>query len=220
MHPGRQPAASVVQPEPKLVPVEVKTRKAEQAEATRAALIKTARGLFAKQGYASVPIEEIVRRAGVTRGALYHHFRDKAELLGAVADQLAGEVAEKVQQAAWAQPRPEKHLEVGFAALLDASLDPAFQRIVLTDAPAVLGWEAWREIDAKHGYDMVAMAVEAAMDGRYIERQPVEPLAHMLLGALNEGALMIARADDEKAARRQVGRSLSRLLDGLKPRSG
>lgn len=199
--------------------MEVKTIKAQQAEATRAALIKTARELFARHGYAGVPIEEIVRRAGVTRGALYHHFRDKAELFEAVADQLTGEVAEKVQRAAWAQPRREKHLEVGFNALLDASLDPAFQRIILTDAPAVLGWAAWRELDAKHGFDMVAMAVEAAMEGSYIERQPVEPLAHMLLGALNEGALMIARADDERAARRQVGKSLARLLDGLKPRA-
>jgi AcrR family transcriptional regulator len=194
----------------------VKSRKEERSEATRAALLEAARELFAERGYTAVPTEEIVGRARVTRGALYHHFEDKRDLFRAVYEDLERELAERLTAAAAAERRPERHLEVGCEAFLDACLEPAVQRIVLTDGPAVLGWELWREIDAQYGLGLVRTALEMAMEGGYIARQPVTPLAHLVLGALNEAGLYIARARDVKKARGEVGASVRRLLDGLK----
>src|SRR5207247_3458166 len=119
-------------------PREVRGLKAEHAEATRDALIASARRLFARRGYADVPIEEIVRRARVTRGALYHHFRDKADLFRAVFESAQQDLAKQLHAAAMAQPDPARHLEVGSHAFLDACTKPDVQRIVLLDGPAVL----------------------------------------------------------------------------------
>jgi AcrR family transcriptional regulator len=196
----------------------VMTRKAEQSEATRRALIQVARRLFARRGYAATPIEEIVRRARVTRGALYHHFAGKQELFRDVYEDLERDLAEKITAAAEGEERWELHLEVGCQAFLDACREPAVQRIVLLDAPSVLGWEAWHEIDAKYGLGLIVSALQAAMDVGYIEEHPVEPLATLLLGALTEAGLAIARAEDPEAARAELGASVARLLEGLKPR--
>jgi AcrR family transcriptional regulator len=195
----------------------VMTRKAEQSEATRRALIRVARKLFATRGYAATPIEEIVQRTRVTRGALYHHFAGKQDLFRAVYEDLERELAEKITAAAETEERWERHLEVGCQAFLDACRDPAVQRIVALDAPSVLGWEAWHEIDAKYGLGLIISALEAAMEAGYIEEQPIEPLATLLLGALTEAGLAIARADDVDAARKELGASVARLLEGLKP---
>lgn len=194
------------------------TRKAEQSEATQRALIKVARKLFAKHGYAATPIEDIVRSAEVTRGALYHHFRGKQDLFRAVFEQMEAEMAQQVAAVASKEQRPELHLELGAQAMLDACLDPAVQRIVLLDAPSVLGWQTWHEIEEKHGLGLLQHAVETAMDAGYIERQPAAPLAQVILGALIEAALAIVRADDREAARKEIGDSVARLIAGLKPR--
>jgi AcrR family transcriptional regulator len=194
------------------------TRKAEQSEATRRELTTVARRLFAKHGYAATPIEDIVRSARVTRGALYHHFDGKQDLFREVFEEMERELSEKVAVAAAAENRPELHLEVGSQAMLDACLDPAVQRIVLLDAPSVLGWEAWHETEERYGLGLMRMAIETAMDAGYIERQPAGPLAQVILGALIEAALAIARADDVEAARKEIGASIARLIEGLKPR--
>jgi AcrR family transcriptional regulator len=191
--------------------------KAEQSEATRRKLVRVARSLFASRGYAGTSIEDITRRAAVTRGALYHHFSDKRELFLAVFEEVQRELGEKITAAAMAERRPERHLEVGLHAFLDACLERDMQRVVLLDAPAVLGWEAWHEADAAHGLGMIATALSAAMDAGYIERQEVEPLAHLMLGALNEAGLAIARAKDVAAARRRYGETLERWVEGLRP---
>lgn len=196
--------------------MEGRTLKERQSEATRAALVKTARRLFARDGYAAVSVEGIVRRAKMTRGALYHHFSDKADLFRAVAEQVEAELVEQAAAAAAKEPRPEKHLEVGCQALFDACLDQDVRRILLIDGPSVLGWEAWREMDAKYALGLLREALEAAMDEGYIERHPVEPLALMLLGALGEASLGIARADDVERARVDFGETFARLLSGLK----
>jgi AcrR family transcriptional regulator len=193
-----------------------KTRREEHSEATRNALIAAARELFAERGYSAVATEEIVRNARVTRGALYHHFKDKQELFRAVCEEVQGEVVERIAGAASAEPRPEKHLEVGCEAFLDICLEPAVQRIVLLDGPSVLGWDAWHELDERYALGMIKMSLEVAMAEGYLDKQPTGPLALLLLGALNEAGLSIARADDVKKARREVGAGLARLLDGLK----
>jgi AcrR family transcriptional regulator len=196
---------------------EAKSLKAEHAEATRAALVSSARTLFAQSGYAAVSIEEIVRRARVTRGALYHHFEDKSDLFRAVFESVQQDLAQRLLDAASSQPDTAKHLEIGCHAFLDACTEPDVQRIVLLDGPAVLGWEAWHESDVNFGLELLQRSIEAAIEGGAVERQPVEPLSHLLLGALNGSGLEIARSSDPARARREMQKALDRLLAGLRP---
>ena len=133
--------------------------KAEQADATRTALSAAARQLFTERGYAATSTTEIVERAGVTRGALYHHFAAKDELFRAVFEQLEGEVTEHVAHEALTSPDPLEQLRRGTRAYLDACIDPAVQRVVLLDGPSVLGWETWQEIEQRYGYGLVVAGV-------------------------------------------------------------
>jgi AcrR family transcriptional regulator len=194
----------------------VKSRKEEQSQATRAALIKTARKLFARLGYAATDIETVARRTRVTRGALYHHFKDKQDLFSAVFDLEEQKLAQIIGEAAVAQPGTWDGMLAGCNAFLDACLDQSVQRIVLIDALAVLGWERWREIDTKYNLRLVTAALQAAMDQNIIARGPIDSLAHLLIGALTEAAIYIAHADDQPAARREVGNNVAQLLSGLR----
>jgi AcrR family transcriptional regulator len=198
-------------------PVPAEDKRAVRGRATRAAVVQAARELFAARGYAGVGTNEVVERAGVTRGALYHHFEDKRALFRAVYEELEQEMAEHIVEAVAAEPRAERHLEVGVDAFLDVCLEPAHRRISLIEAPSVLGHEEWRSIGATYSLGLVRAALEAAMDAGRIERQPVDTLAHLLLGALAEAALVLARAEDLESARAEVGRAVARLLAGLAP---
>jgi AcrR family transcriptional regulator len=191
--------------------------KADRSQATRAALIATARELFAARGYAAVGTEEIVRAAGVTRGALYHHFDGKLELFAAVYEQVEAELVQSIAAAVDVPgATPLQVLQTGAQAFLDAcESDPAVQRIALLDAPSVLGWERWREIGLRYGLGLVRGTIEAAVEAGEVEPQPAEPLAHLMLGAIDEGALLIARANDGGETRRQVGASLEKVLGAL-----
>jgi AcrR family transcriptional regulator len=192
--------------------------KAAQSEATRAKLVKVARRLFAKKGYASVGTEEIVKKAGVTRGALYHQFDDKRDLFLAVFDQVEGEVAQSIVARAEATADdPLDVLRTATRLWLDACLDPEVRRIVLLDAPSVLGFEVWREVLARHGLGLLAMGLAAAMDAGAILRQPVMPVAHVVTGALDAAALYVAEADDPEAARQEMEPVLDRLVEILRP---
>jgi AcrR family transcriptional regulator len=192
-------------------------RKAEQSEATRADLIAAARRLFGERGYAGVGTEEIVRAAGVTRGALYHHFRGKRELLEAVYEQVEGEVTQRIAEGALSGSDPLEAMRAGAAEFLERCLDPEVQRIVLLDAPAVLGWDRWREIAGGYGLGLIEASLQAAIDAGQIEQQPVKPLAHVLMGALDEAAMLVARAEEPDKTRAEVAETLNRLLDGLRP---
>jgi AcrR family transcriptional regulator len=194
----------------------VKSRKLEQSLATRAALIKAARKLFARLGYADTDIETVARRTRVTRGALYHHFKDKQDLFSAVFDLEEQRLTQTVAEAAVGHTSAWDGMLAGCNAFLDACLDPAVQRIVLIDALAVLGWARWREIDAKHNLRLVTAALQAAMDQGVIARRPVDSLAYLLMGAITEGAIFIAHAADKPAARREVGENVAHLLSGLR----
>jgi AcrR family transcriptional regulator len=191
-------------------------RQAERSEATRKALVDVGRKLFAKRGYADVGTEEIVRRAGVTRGALYHHFSGKEDLFRAVAEQVEEEMTRKSAEAALAHQDPWEQQRAGWEAFLDACLDPAVQRIILLDAPSVLGPKAWREIASKYGLALVQFGLRSLMEAGVIEEQPVDPLAHLVIGALSEAAVVIAQAEDTEAARAEMGAALERLMVGLR----
>lgn len=165
--------------------------QAERRAATTAALLKTARKLFGERGYADVSIEEIAREAGVTRGALYHHFKSKEDLFAALFESLEQELVAKAVRAAGSAPNAWESLRNGSRAFLEAASEPGARQIVLLDAPAVLGWEKWREIDLRYGLGALRAALQAAMDAGEMRRRPIEPLTHMLLGALTEAAMMV-----------------------------
>jgi AcrR family transcriptional regulator len=198
--------------------MKARTRKAEQTEATRAALVAVARELFAHRGYAGTGTEEIVQQARVTRGALYHHFRDKKDLFRAVHEQLEGELAETIARQVANDPAddPIRLLQMGVRGFLDQCMDPALARIALVDAPSVLGWAEWRSVDEKYGLGLVMAGLQGAMAAGAIREQPVKPLAHLILGALGEAGMLIANADDPKAARDAVEPPLLALLEGLR----
>ena len=196
--------------------MDVKTRKAEQSEATRAALIAAGRELFSTRGFADTATEEIVQRAGVTRGALYHHFKDKTDLFRAVVEQIEGEVTAKTGEAALNAGGVWEGIVAAVDRFLDECLDPGIRRVVLVDAPSVLGLTEWRKIERDYGLALISLAIETAMSEGLIERRPVEPLAHIVAGAINEAALTIGAADDPLQARKDVGEALIRFLDGLR----
>jgi AcrR family transcriptional regulator len=189
-----------------------------RSEATRRQLVTAARALFGARGYAAVGTEEIVRAAGVTRGALYHQFRDKADLFAAVAEAVEAEITERIAAgAAEAAADPVEALRAGARLFLDACAEPEVERIILLDAPAVLGWEAWRDLAGRYGLGLVQLALQSAMDAGAIVQQPVVPLAHVLIGALDECALYIARAEDPAAAREQCAAIFDRILRSITP---
>ncbi len=191
--------------------------KAAQREATTAALTDVARELFAERGYANVGTEEIVQRAGVTRGALYHHFRGgKEELFRTIVVKVSAETAQRVRGVARATDDPWDALIGGIDAFLDACALPDVQRILLIDGPAVLGWDVWRTIDADYGLGLLEGALQRAIDAGRLPPQPARAAAHVLLGALDEAAMVVARADDPLTARAEMGQTVHRLLEGLR----
>lgn len=191
--------------------------KAAQREATVAALVTAGRELFAERGYAGVGTEEIVQRAGVTRGALYHHFRGgKEELFRAVLVQVSAEIVQKVTAAAGSTDDPWEELVLGSEAFLDACATPEVQRIVLMDAPSVLGWDVRRAIDADYGLRLLEGAVQNAIDAGRLMPGSASAVAHVLAGALDEAAMVVARAEDPAAARQEVSQTVRRLLEGLR----
>ena len=195
-----------------------RTKHAERSEATRAALVAAARPLFAERGFAGVGTEEIVRAAGVTRGALYHQFADKRELFAAVFEQVEARLSERIGAAAISSGAadPLAALRAGTTAWLDASTEAETQRIVLLDGPAVLGWERWRAIAMHYGFGLVETVLQAAIDAGQLAPQPVPPLAHVLIGAVDEAALYVATSADQVRARAEVEAVLERLLAGLR----
>jgi AcrR family transcriptional regulator len=191
---------------------------AQRADATRAALIEAARHLFVEKGYFETGTEEIVRAASVTRGALYHHFVDKKALFLAVFEAVEEDLTSSagVIEAKDAFGR----LEQGLLGFLQASLLPEVQRVLLIDGPAVLGWQEWRELEARYGLGAIGELLSAAMAEGTVSTQPVDPLAHLLLAALDEAALYIANSPDPRAAQKVAVAAMRTLLRGLvKPSS-
>lgn len=192
------------------------SRRAERSDATRARLVRAARELFAKRGYAAVGTEEIVRRARVTRGALYHHFADKRDLFRAVHEQLEGELTDAIaaELAGAGTDDPVEALTTATRTFLDACTEPDIARITLLEAPSVLGWEEWRRIDEQYGLGLTIAGLTMGMEAGRLRRQPVRPLAHLLLAAMGEAGMVIANADDPDAARAEVEPALLSLLEG------
>jgi AcrR family transcriptional regulator len=195
-----------------------KTRREESAEETRAALVDTARSLFADRGYAEVSIDDITERTRVTRGALYHHFEDKKDLFRAVVEAVESDVAARVRSGAREGADPWELLRGACDAFLDACLVPEVQRIVVLEAAPVLSWRVWCEIDKRYSLGLFEERLAAARDAGLLSTESVGTAAQLLLGALNTGARVIADAGDKVAARRSVKETIDRLLSGFRAR--
>lgn len=190
-------------------------QRVEQGQATRAALIDVATELFATNGYEGTAIPAVLDAAGVSRGALYHHFESKEALFEAVLQSVEAEATLKVTRAARGATDPLDGLRRGCAAYLAMCRDPVVRRISLIDAPAVVGWERWREIDEQHAFGLIKAAIAAiAADGR-VKPELIDVMAHVVLAALVEVALLVARADEGRLAIRRGQEAVDELLTAL-----
>ena len=189
----------------------------DRSAATRSALVAAARPLFAERGFGGVGTETIVRAAGVTRGALYHQFADKTDLFEAVYEAVEEDLARRLGEriAASGVSDPIEAMMLGADAWLDSCGEQEVQQIVLLDGPAVLGWQRWREIGLRYGLGLLEGLLTHAIEVGRIPAQPVAALAQVLVGALDEAALYIARSDDQAVASEEIRAVIARLVAGL-----
>jgi AcrR family transcriptional regulator len=190
-------------------------RTSEQADETRAQLIQAGRALFGDVGFAATKATDIAQRAGVTRGALLHHFVDKEGLFTAVLEALEEEVATHVFAGAAKGSTPLEWLHLGFGTFLNECVRPDVTQIMLIDGPSVLGWDTWHEIDSRYGYRPLLDIIRAAVAAGQMDTDDPESLAYLLLGALTEAGTVIGRSDEPEKTRRRMAKSLDRLIDGL-----
>jgi AcrR family transcriptional regulator len=187
----------------------------ERTEATTTALVAAARELFAQDGFAATSLDAVVARAGVTKGALYHHFAGKRELFAAVFSREQQRLLEAIGSAAEEEVSdPWRALEAGCRGFLDFTLDPGVQRIFLLDATAALGWERIRELESD-SLTLLQLGIEQAIEAGQIEPRPAAPLAHLLFGAICELAMVVARQPNQRSAHREAVAELDRLLSAL-----
>lgn len=191
--------------------------QAERTEATRGRLITTARRLFAERGFAATSTEEILNEAAVSRGALYHHFPSKTDLFQATFEQVEDELTARVLEAATTsgETDPMRLLQLGFAEFLDQCLNPEVQRIVMLDGPNVLGWDRWHELDERYAFGTIKAALTVAADTGRIAPATVESLSHLLLGAIMQAGMVVARADDPLAAKKSMTDTFAGIMAGL-----
>lgn len=191
--------------------------RAKHRDETRQALIDAARRLFSEKGYHNVGIREFAAAAGVTRGALYHHFGDKESLFLAVFDAVQRDLMADAARRHRDPARPDHwtQLRQDLQIALDTAMDPAVQQVKLIDAPAVLGWKRWRELEARYGLGAILKAVENSIKAGLIRPQPARALAHMIWASYSEAAMVIVHSETPAQARDEVGRALDALLEGL-----
>lgn len=191
--------------------------QAERTEATRSRLIATARRLFAEKGFAATSTEEILSEAEVSRGALYHHFSSKTDLFRATFETVEDELTAKLLEVATAggETDPIKILELGFGAFLDQCVNPEVQRIVMLDAPTVLGWDTWHELDERYAFGTVKAVLAVAAETGRIDADAVDSLTHLLVGAIMQAGMVVARAADPTAAKQMMVESFALLLSAL-----
>lgn len=203
-----------------LIGVTAKGLRARQAEATRELLVATARDVFTERGYAATSIEDIVQRAGVAKGSLYHHFDGKEAIFRAVYESVEAEAVARVMAAALAGREPWAAVRAGVAAFLDACLQPSFRRIVVLDSISVLQHQA-----LEHGFEsnelpMLRTVITPLVAAELLPGVGMEPLAHVALGGLYGAALYIARAGQPEAARTEINAVLDAIVEGLQGATG
>jgi AcrR family transcriptional regulator len=197
------------------IPADSEDRRIQKGKATRERLLAVARELFGRDGYEATSVEAVLREAGVARGSLYHHFESKPALFDAVLDRVVAETAAQAAAEAARHEDPVEALRAGCGAWLRLSLDPAVQQIALVDAPAVLGWSRWRELDEQYTLGGVRRSLQLLADSGRVPADQVDSLANMLIAAVGEAALLIVRAEDPDAALASGLAAFDTLLDRL-----
>jgi AcrR family transcriptional regulator len=190
------------------------SKKIERGQATRGRLVAAAAKLFAEKGYEATSIEDLLHELGMSRGALYHHFDSKEAVFEAVLHQIEAEVAEATVAASRGARDPAAALRAGCEAFLELARSQRIRQIALTDAPAALGWKKWREIEAQYGLGLLKAALGRAAKAGQLRADQVDVYAHVLLAALIEIALMIAR-ENSRAAVQHGRKALTKLIDSL-----
>jgi AcrR family transcriptional regulator len=187
----------------------------DRSQATKAELIRAGRELFASHGYANVSAEQIVAAAGLTRGALYHHFGDKRGLFVAVIEDVEQENTHEITEAIGAADDQWTSIVLGIGRFLDICQRPDVIQLAMIDAPAVLGWQGWRELEARHGLGMVTEALQGALDSGVLRPAPIPVLAKLVLSSITEAGMIIAHAVDPTTARAQAEQALLLMMTGL-----
>jgi AcrR family transcriptional regulator len=190
-------------------------KRVAQGRATRSQLIEVATGLFADHGYEGTSIEAVLAAAGVSRGALYHHFAGKEALFKAVLEAVSDRVTAEVTEAVSECTDPVDALRTGAMAWIDLAGDPVIQRVMLVDAPSVLGWEQWRAMDEGRTVGAMRDMLQAVSDSGRLPQELVGPFSHMILAALDEAAMVVARTPDSRAAAAESRQAVVELLNRL-----
>jgi AcrR family transcriptional regulator len=193
-------------------------KQAERRAATTEAILNSGRRLFGERGFAATTIDDIAEAAGVAKGAVYHHFATKEALFEAVFDQVSRDLVSEIGGAVRTEKDVLAAMVAGTQHYFAACAKDATCQIILRDGPAVLGWERWREIDAQHFGGKIPRALAAAMDAGLLARQPVEPLARLLLGAMTEAAVACAGRSDVAKAGSEYSRASRSLIEALRVR--
>ena len=193
--------------------------QAERRAATREAILQAAEDLFSRRGFAATTVDQIAAAAGVAKGAVYHHFPAKEAMFEAVFEETSLVLVRRVMAASSNARDVLDGVVAGSRAYFAACAEPPMGQIILRDGPAVLGWERWRRIDSEHFGRMIPAALKAAMDQGLLARQPVEPLARLLVGAVTEAAVACAASDDPARTGREHVAALEAVFEGLRVRS-
>jgi AcrR family transcriptional regulator len=196
----------------------VRSRRLDYSESTRKALVESAVELFTKQGYSATSLDAVAKRALVTKGALYHHFTGKQALFEAALDAVEAVTLRRLGDIIGGPGDPWERAMSAVRAYVKVCLDPSYQRIVIHEAPVVMGWERWRETEEHYSYGLVKLAVERLIEAELVEDLPVETTARMLFGAMSSGAMVIAGAADQRKASAEVSTVLVSLLEGMRRR--
>jgi AcrR family transcriptional regulator len=194
--------------------------RAEQVAQTRNALSAAGRLLFGRQGFADTSVEDLAEEARVTTGALYHHFPSKTALFESVFEDVHHDLLDASARAAKGAPGNVEFLSRAFESFLDAVLQPDVQRIVITDAPAVLGLARFTELDERYAYAEIVAVIEAAVAQGELRVEDPETFARLLLGALTRGGMLIANSEQPKVTRDAVAKAMRALLSGLSTSGG
>lgn len=198
----------------------MRSRRVDYTESTRQALVDSALELFTKRGYAATSLDAIVKRARVTKGALYHHFSGKQALFEAAFDAVETTAMGRLSVAVDGDGPAWDRAMAGIQTYISVCLDPSYQRIVIHEAPVVMGWERWREAEEHFSYGLVRGTVEALVEAGEIEPLPVEVTARILFGALSAGAETIAGAQDPKKAAADVTKTITAVMNGMRVSTG
>ncbi|TCP55073.1 TetR family transcriptional regulator [Tamaricihabitans halophyticus] len=196
----------------------MRARRLDYSEATRTALVDGAVELFTKHGYAQTSLDQIAKHARVTKGALYHHFGGKQALFEAAFDRMETVCLRRVGAVLEGDGSPWERAKAGLRVFIEICLEPGYQRIVVHEAPVVMGWERWREAEENFGFGLVRAGVRLLIDAGEVAEVPVEVSARLLYGALCSAAELIASSTDQQKVGEEVADTIERLLEQIRSR--